>query len=207
MDAPDDTTSPRKGTYHHGELREALLAATRELIVEVGAENFSLADACRRAGVSTAAPYRHFRDKAEILEEIVARGFDDLSARSAKAVESHGHGTLAGIVAMGQSYLTFAQEETAIFRVMFGQDPVLKQALAVRNRGHACFAGVIAQVEAYCAMNGVEGDAQLIAVKLWTFVHGASCLLIDGDYGVVVPDLDVAALIEKAAPELLSGTA
>ena len=111
----NDPTAPKpKGTYHHGELREALIKAARQLVVEQGAENFSLADACRLAGVSTAAPYRHFRDKQEILEEIVARGFDDMAERSGRALMAHGPGTLAGIVAMGQAYVAFAVEETAI---------------------------------------------------------------------------------------------
>ena len=57
-----------KAKYHHGDLREALLAASYELVAQQGAENFLLADACRRAGVSTAAPYKHFRDRDEILE-------------------------------------------------------------------------------------------------------------------------------------------
>ena len=70
----------RKAHYHHGELREALIAATRQLVMERGAENFTLADACRVAGVTTAAPYRHFRSKQEILEEIASRGFDELRA-------------------------------------------------------------------------------------------------------------------------------
>jgi AcrR family transcriptional regulator len=203
MDQNEPSSLPRKGNYHHGELREALIAAARQLVIERGAENFSLADACRVAGVSTAAPYRHFRDKQEILEEIAARGFDELAARDMAALEAYGTGTLEGIVAMGQAYVQFAVDETAIFRLMFGQDPVLKQAVAVRDQGHACFSAVIAQVEAYCQSHGVDGDARLIAVKLWTFVHGAASLVIDGDYAVIAPDLDVDAMIAAAAPGLL----
>lgn len=203
MDQNPNNHLTRKGNYHHGELREALIRAARQLVVERGAENFSLADACRAAGVSTAAPYRHFRDKQEILEEIVARGFDEMSERSARAVMAHPPGTIEGIVAMGQAYVAFALEETPIFRLMFGQDPVLKQAVGPRDQGHACFAGVIAQVQLYCSQNKVEGDAQAIAVKLWTFVHGAASLLIDGDYAVVAPGLDVNAMIKTATPGLL----
>ena len=78
----------RKAHYHHGELREALIRATRQLVEERGAENFTLADACRVAGVTTAAPYRHFRGKQEILEEIASRGFDELG----KPVDGHAGG-------------------------------------------------------------------------------------------------------------------
>ena len=88
-----------KKRFHHGDLREALIAATRELLIEHGPDGFTLADACRRAGVTTAAPYKHFRDKQEILEEIVLRGFAELTAANTKAVAEGGPGTIAGITA------------------------------------------------------------------------------------------------------------
>src|SRR3954468_23232894 len=94
----------RKAHYHHGELREALIQATRQLVEERGAENFTLADACRVAGVTTAAPYRHFRGKQEILEEITSRGFDEMRKRAMAVVAEKGEGTLDGIIAMGQGY-------------------------------------------------------------------------------------------------------
>src|ERR1700752_1237197 len=118
----------RKARYHHGELRETLIRATRQLVEERGAENFTLADACRVAGVTTAAPYRHFRGKQEILEEIASRGFEELKSRSMAMVAEKGEGTLGGIIAMGQAYVAFAAEETAVFRLMFGQEPSLKKA-------------------------------------------------------------------------------
>src|SRR5262249_56864378 len=130
----------RKAHYHHGELREALISATRQLVEQRGAENFTLADACRVAGVTTAAPYRHFRGKQEILEEIASRGFEELSKRSMAMLAQKGEGTLEGIVAMGQAYVAFAVEETALFRLMFGQQPALKKAVDVLGTAHACFA-------------------------------------------------------------------
>ena len=93
----------RKARYHHGELREALIEATRQLVVERGAENFTLADACRAAGVTTAAPYRHFQGKQEILAEIASRGFVELKSRAMAIVAEKGEGTLEGIIAMGQA--------------------------------------------------------------------------------------------------------
>jgi AcrR family transcriptional regulator len=197
------TKSRRKAPYHHGELREALIAATRRLVEERGAENFTLADACRLAGVTTAAPYRHFRGKQEILEEIASRGFEELGRRSMARLAEKGEGTLAGIVAMGQAYVAFAVEETAVFRLMFGQQPSLKKAEHVLDTGQACFANVIEQVALYCRRNKVRGDAQEIALKLWTFVHGAASLLIDQDYEAVAPQVDVDQLIAGAAPGLL----
>ena len=111
-----------------------------QLVEERGAENFTLADACRVAGVTTAAPYRHFRGKQEILEEIASRGFDEMRKRAMAAVAEKGEGTLEGIIAMGQAYVAFAVQETAVFRLMFGQEPSLKKAEHVVGTGHACFA-------------------------------------------------------------------
>ena len=196
----------RKTSYHHGELREALIVATRRLVVERGAENFTLADACRVAGVTTAAPYRHFRGKQEILEEIASRGFDDLRERAMAVMAEKGEGTLEGIIAMGQTYVAFAVGETAVFRLMFGQQPSLKKAEHVLGTGHACFAHLIDQIALYCKCNRVRGDAQEIALRLWTFVHGAASLLIDQDYDVVAPQLDVNQLIARATPGLLVGS-
>lgn len=192
-----------KKSFHHGDLREALIAATRELLIEHGPDGFTLADACRRAGVTTAAPYKHFRDKQEILEEIVARGFDQLKASNARAVAEKGSGTIEGIAAMGISYLEFAVAQPAIFRLMFGE---LKKSKKVDGTGDECLKNVVEEVAHYCRKNGHTADAQQIAVRLWTFVHGASSLELDGDYERVVPGLDVYNLIADVTPRLLGAT-
>lgn len=203
------STSPPSGTpaskqrYHHGDLRQALIDASHQLLVEKGAENFSLADACRVAGVSTAAPYKHFRDKLEILKAIVEQGFDRMSQRSLAAVRAKGEGTIEGVIAMGQAYIAFALEETAVFRLMFGHNTAIKRDEHVEDTGRACFSNVIKQVEVYCERSNAEGDPMQIALGLWTFVHGAACLLIDEDYEKVAPGLDVDVMIANAATRLL----
>ena len=194
----------RKAPYHHGDLREALIAATRRLVMERGAESFTLADACRVAGVTTAAPYRHFRSKQEVLAEIASRGFDELRAQAMAVVAEKGPGTLEAIVAMGQAYVAFAVSETAVFRLMFGQEPSLKKAEHVTGTDHECFAHLIEQITLYCRKNRVGGDALQIALRLWTFVHGAASLQIDKDYLVIAPQLDVNRLIADATPGLLA---
>jgi AcrR family transcriptional regulator len=193
----------RKAPYHHGDLREALIAATRQLVMERGAENFTLADACRVAGVTTAAPYRQFRSKQQILEEIASRGFEALRAKAMAVVAEKGSGTLEAIVAMGQAYVDFAVSETPLFRLMFGQDPSLKEAEHVAGTGHECFAHLIEQITLYCQKHRVRGDALEIALRVWTFVHGVASLQIDKDYLVIAPELDVNCLIANAAPGLL----
>jgi AcrR family transcriptional regulator len=195
-----------KKRFHHGDLREALIAATRELLIEHGPDGFTLADACRRAGVTTAAPYKHFRDKQEILEEIVLRGFAELTAANAKAVAEGGPGTIAGITAMGSSYLDFAVAHPALFRLMFGHKSEIMKVRQVDESGKQCLKKVIEEVAAYSRKHGHAADAEEIALRLWTFVHGASSLQLDGDYARVAPGIDVHELIADVTPMLLGAT-
>ena len=193
-----------KAKYHHGDLKEALVQAAYTLIARDGVDSVLLSDACKLAGVSTAAPYKHFRDRDEILEIVVSRAFDAFSDHSMAAVAAKGEGTLAGIIAMGEAYVSFAFEQQHLFRLMFGQQPKLKEAAKVAGEGGKCFAGVIEQVAKYCTANDIPGDPRAIAIRLWTFVHGAASLLIDEDYAVVAPDLDVAAMIRETTPLMLA---
>jgi Tetracyclin repressor-like, C-terminal domain len=87
--------------------------------------------------------------------------------------------------------------------MMFSQKPDLSGEDIVTTQGKACFAYVLQEVMDYCALNGVEGDAQMIALQLWTLVHGASSLTIDGDYAKVAPQIDVAGMIASGAERLL----
>lgn len=192
-----------KGRYHHGDLREALIAATMRLVIERGAENFTLADACRAAGVSTAAPYKHFSNRDEILAIVVARAFDQLAKNAVAAARSKGEGTLQGIVQMGLAYVAFARDYPALFRLMFGQNPELKKQEAVHEEGQSCFETVTLQVQAYCLANAIDADAKQIHMRLWTFVHGVASLLIDGDYEVIDPGFDYERMIADTTPHLL----
>jgi AcrR family transcriptional regulator len=193
-----------KTRYHHGGLREALISAALQLVIERGAENFSLADACRVAGVSTAAPYRHFRDREELMAEVAARGFEALSENNMRAAEAHEEGSVEAIVAIGQAYLKFAVNQQSLFRLMFGQDPSLADIETVAEKGRVCFGKLIAQITRYCEINEIQGDANAIALKMWTFVHGASSLLIDGKYDLMAPGTDINEMIALTVPLLLS---
>lgn len=192
-----------KTAYHHGELRQALIDAARLLIKDRDGNDFSLSDACRRAGVSTAAPYRHFSDKTEIINEVVAQGFVDMTTRFRHEAGAFAPGAPERIVAVGRVYLSFAIAEPALFRMMFSQKPNLSEDDIVTAHGKACFAYVMQEVMEYCAFHVVQGDAQMIALQLWTFVHGAASLTIDGDYAKVAPHVNPAEMIASGAERLL----
>ena len=201
---PGDDGISRRDRYHHGDLRESLITATHALVIEKGAEHFTLADACRRAGVSTAAPYKHFSDKQEILEIICMRGFEQMRGDMLTGVEMHGAGTIEALQEMGRRYIRYARQETNVFRLMFGQNADLKQARSLDEASTGCFAYLIGQVDIYMKSTGRAADPRGKALGLWTFVHGAACLSIDGDYEKIAPDLDVEALVTQATPSLLA---
>lgn len=198
-----EAVEARKQRYHHGDLREALIASARHLVNAHGADGFSLADACREAGVSTAAPYKHFRDKNELLKELIMLGMEELQATRVAALGAHGGINRQSMAAMGKNYVKFAKQEPGLFRLMFGLNPILKSDPKVDQTCKACFGGVIETVAEFCRTHGVKQDPSLIALDLWTFVHGVASLAIDGDYDKVAPGLDTDALIERAAPRLL----
>ena len=193
-----------KAKYHHGDLREALISAVYQLVSEQGAENLSLADACRAAGVSTAAPYRHFQDRDEILAEVTARGLHALREGAEEAIGKHGPGTMDAMIAMSQAYVAFALAQPGLFRLIFGQNPALAETELVSKTAVDCFGYVIERVAKFCRAEGRADDATEIAVRIWTFVHGAASLLIDGKYDMVAPETHVEKLIAAVIPGLLA---
>ena len=101
--------------YHHGDLRRALLVAARKIMEQEGQLALSLRAVAREAGVSPAAPYHHFRDKAELLAAVAHEGFVELGAAMRKARDSDPEDPLTS---MGVAYVVFSQENTALYRVM-----------------------------------------------------------------------------------------
>ena len=117
MDDPDQP-EPRK-PYHHGNLRQALVAATLTLIEERGPFGFTLAEAARAAGVSAAAPYRHFRGRDELIEEVARQGFAMFADRLERAWNDGRPSALSAFMATGRAYLDFARENPGYYIAMF----------------------------------------------------------------------------------------
>ncbi len=199
------STSPTDRTYHHGDLREALLRASRELIAERGPEAFTLREVARRAGVSHTAPYRHFRDRAAILDAIAAEGFAahrDAGRRAAAAHED----PRERLRAAGRAYVEFALEQRAAFQVMFRRSSDNPEVAAL---GAESFAELLARVgEGQAAGIIGPGDPRQIAGVLWAGVHGiaelagaGSLSLVSGGDTDAMIDLVLTALLRGLAPE------
>jgi AcrR family transcriptional regulator len=113
------STRPPARRYHHGDLREALVEATFELVQEKGVHAFSVAEAARRTGVSAGAPYRHFSDRDQLLAEAATRAAEELRRRFAAALAAPG-GAADRLAGAAVAYVRFAAERRAMFEVLFG---------------------------------------------------------------------------------------
>lgn len=108
-----------KRGYHHGNLKETLIEATLELVEELGPQAFTLAEAAKRAQVSAAAPYRHFRSKNDLFVEIAQQGFETFADLMEYAYETAQVSPLSAFEATGRAYLAFARRYPGHYILMF----------------------------------------------------------------------------------------
>jgi len=177
------TSEPGRRGYHHGNLKEALIAAALELITAKGAAGFTVAEAARQAGVSPAAPYRHFRDRDMLLAEVARRGFDLFADRLSQGWNNGKPNPVAAVMRMGHAYLAFARSEPAHYAAMFEAGvavtdlPECRQASdrALATLRHACDA-LVANAPA-----GARPPAMMMALHIWSLSHGVASLFARGD--------------------------
>lgn len=168
-------------TYHHGDLRRALLDATARLVQKEGAAKVSLRAVAREAGVSAAAPYHHFEDREAMLSEVAAEGFVRMEeGMEAAAAGSGAAEPLARLQSAGIAYVRFAVENPEVFRLMFGG------LLSDRSRFPALQAAAASALAALRRLMGprermVEPNGLPPAVlAAWSTVHGLAFLAIEG---------------------------
>lgn len=168
-----------KGKYHHGDLREHLLDVVRELVEAHGPEGFSVAEAARRAGVSTAAPYKHFKDRTDVLNGLVSHAMDRLSTRMRHERDQHPVGSLLAVAGVGKAYVDFAKDEPGIFRLVFGLTEGQEDQPELQRKGEDCFGIVVRVCADYLGPDATEEHAAKCAYILWAAVHGHAFLSID----------------------------
>jgi AcrR family transcriptional regulator len=179
-----DKDQGRERGYHHGNLREALLQAALDLIGQKGAAGFTFADAARMAGVSPAAPYRHFRDRDELLSSIAQRGFEQFEAALSEAWDDGCPDTITAFERVGRAYLNFAREQPALYAAMFESGIPIDMNPTLMAAGERAFAIIRAAAERLAALAppGVpRPPAMMMALHIWSMSHGVASLFARGD--------------------------
>ena len=169
--------------YHHGNLREALMRAAMELIAQKGPAGFTFAEAARWAGVSPAAPYRHFRDRDELLSSVAQRGFESFEAALATAWNGGAPDAFTAFERLGKAYLAFARAEPAYYSAMFESGLPLDANPELRAASERAFAVLRAASERLIAKLPAEGrpPALMMALHIWALSHGIASLFGRGD--------------------------
>jgi len=177
----EDKESPRG--YHHGNLKEALLRAALELIAQKGPAGFTFAEAARWAGVSPAAPYRHFRDREELLANVALRGFHQFEAALARAWDEGRPDVFFALDRLGRAYLDFARSEPAYYSAMFEAGIPTGGNPELRDAGDRAFAVLRAAAEKLCAQVPAPNrpPALMVALHIWAMAHGIASLFGRGD--------------------------
>ncbi len=171
--------------YHHGDLHRVLLEAGMELVREGGTEAVSLRAVARRAEVSHAAPYHHFRDKAALVEALAVEAFRIFTRTLRGSWESADGSPLERLGALGTAYVRFALDHPFEFRLMhlpgLRQMPAAGGASPVSGASAEAF-GVLVDAIKACQEPGLipEGDPEPFALTAWSTVHGLAVLLLDG---------------------------
>ncbi|MBI5069307.1 MAG: TetR/AcrR family transcriptional regulator [Deltaproteobacteria bacterium] len=177
-----------RDSYHHGDLRHALVEAAVKLIAERGAEGFSLREAGRLVGVSPTAAYRHFADKSALLGAVASDGFSRLAAAMEKGM-ARAPGAAGGperavarMAALGEAYVDFALRHPSHFRIMFG--PWLRETECVPGVGPSGkdpFQLLVETLDEAAAAGVIPAEARAGAeVVAWSTVHGFAALVVDG---------------------------
>lgn len=186
-------------TYHHGSLRQVLIDVSLDLIAEHGLEGFSLATAAKAAGVSVAAPYRHFTNKAALLGAIARTGYAQLGAALREAADRHPDDPVEALLELGSAYVGFVIDQPALASVMFsvrGREPESDAGLAALG----VLGDVLARLEAAGRL-AVPLDTALRAT--WSLVHGLAVLHTGGMR--TISEEDAPLLRKQVLRPLLDG--
>ncbi|MFZ1960534.1 MAG: TetR/AcrR family transcriptional regulator [Methylovirgula sp.] len=193
---------PERRGYHHGGLKDALVEAARALMAEHGPAGFTLAEAAKRVGVTTAAPYRHFADRNDLMGELARRGFDLFAERLAGAWDDGRPDARAAFRRMGRAYLSFAAAEPGLYAAMFDSAKSLR-GLAALSVATKAFEGLSrAAAGVLIASGGDPREVHRLALEIWALAHGTAMLALAGHFDPTHGD-DPAAILERGAEALI----
>ena len=175
-------SEPPRG-YHHGNLKEALIRAALELIAQKGPAGFTFAEAARWAGVSPAAPYRHYRDRDELISDVAKQGFVRFEQALLRAWDDGRPKPSAAFDRMGKAYLHFARTEPAYYSAMFEAGIALDGNPELREAGDRAFNVLRQATETMIATMPAKNrpPVMMMALHIWALSHGVASLFGRGD--------------------------
>lgn len=202
-------TKPKSRTYHHGDLRRALVQAALVILTKEQDWTFSLRELARRAGVSHNAPYSHFADKSDLLAAVGAAGMERLGERMQASVAEIDDPAEA-LLASGLAYVQFGIENPALYRLVFGptlaasgERPAVTRKAGDRTRSvleHIIERG--AQTGAFALSPDDRRGLAIAALAAWSAVHGLTGLVIDN---LARPPIPIDQLAQGVAKTVIDG--
>jgi AcrR family transcriptional regulator len=191
----------RTASYHHGDLRRALIEAAAALVMQGGPTAVSLREAARAAGVSHAAPYRHFASREALLAAVATLGFEELRQRLEAAQAQSPAGDR--LQALGLAYVRFALERRGAYLLMFGNAVEKADHPELQAAGRSAFAILEAAVQAEAGPN----TARPAAAAAWALVHGLAHLAADRQFAADLAGTPerLDALVQAATGIFLTG--
>ena len=193
----------KRKTHHHGDLKAELISATKALVAENGADAVSINQAARQAGVSTAAPYKHFKDRDALLTSVAHDCMIDMQTRTSDILAQHEKGSIEGIVAISRNYISFAVENANIFKLMFSLTRAHNLDDDMMEKSPEGFRLVREAVGLYLGCGEDDKAAVDASFMIWSFVHGLSFIVIDEKSEAVGVQLDLDHVIETGIRNLL----
>jgi AcrR family transcriptional regulator len=189
--------------YHHGDLRRAVIETALDILREEKGWQFTLREVARRAGVSHAAPYKHFPDKAALLAEIAMIGFDRLRACLAAAKPKAAKTLRDEITPIARAYVAFGTDNPALYRLMFSAEEGKAVGMHLNERALAVFDVVLEILRRGQAAGSIrKRPIEDQAAAAWGLVHGMTMLAIDG---LLVPGKVGSAPLDAALSTLVEG--
>jgi AcrR family transcriptional regulator len=193
--------------YHHGDLRDALVCAAEKLLEERGAGGLSLREVAKLAGVSHAAPYRHFRSKSQLLEAVAKAGFEQLASFVATVRSDHPGEPARQLMAAGQAYVEWAIANPERTRLMYGgmmkSDTVPEDLHTAAESAYEAIYQVMDEGRRTGIFGGMDTDSMVVSA--WSLVHGLTMLLLgSGKLDPAGPE-EVRALVSTVCKTALYG--
>jgi AcrR family transcriptional regulator len=198
----------KKKTYHHGDLKNALIQAGVEILAQDGVSGLSLRKVALKAGVSHSAPYAHFVDKQALIAAISTEGFRQLYERVSGVTEKYKSQPKKQLIEVAWAYVQFAMDDPDRFKVMFSavleKEKEYPEFVAESQRNFQLVKMIVETNQVSGSLR--SGPSELVALSAWGIVHGFVMLLLEGQIPHAVLDqISLRKLLEFQLNQIMLG--